>query len=167
MTERVSIQEAAERLGVSADTVRRRLKRGELKGERVKTPQGFVWRIEVTDDAPNLSPPEIPTPIERAAETMADVIEITQLRERVIGLERLADELKSERDAWRDQAARTEDAARELRILLRQAQTLALPPSVEASETRVTANTPQDDSGVPKGGFESLIARIRTRLGLA
>jgi excisionase family DNA binding protein len=44
-TERLPIKEAAERLGVSADTVRRRMKKGELVGEKESTPQGYEWRI--------------------------------------------------------------------------------------------------------------------------
>lgn len=53
MTERISIPEAAERLGVSQDTIQRRLKKGELIGEEESTPQGFVWRIELPiDDEP-------------------------------------------------------------------------------------------------------------------
>ena len=47
MTEWVSITQAAERIGVSPDTIRRRLKRGELKGRQERTAQGFVWQIEV------------------------------------------------------------------------------------------------------------------------
>lgn len=167
MEERVPIKEAAERLGVSADTIRRRMKKGELIGEKEPTPQGYEWRILL----PVETAETVATPLERATETVGgvvgDVVEIAQLRERVAGLERLSDELQNERDAWRDQAARAEEAARELRILLRQAQTLALPPSVETPETHAATNTVQDDMGVPKGGIASLIARIRSRLGLA
>jgi len=43
----VPIAEAARRLGVSMDTVRRRLKRGELPSERRETPQGFVWWVNL------------------------------------------------------------------------------------------------------------------------
>jgi len=50
MTERVTIKEAAELLGVSQDTIRRRLKHGDLAGEREKTPQGFVWRVELPQE---------------------------------------------------------------------------------------------------------------------
>lgn len=41
----VSIPEAAQTLGVSIITIRRRIKRGELRGQRLKTPQGFEWRV--------------------------------------------------------------------------------------------------------------------------
>jgi hypothetical protein len=41
----VSIPEAAHALGVSLITIRRRIKRGELRGQRLTTPQGFEWRV--------------------------------------------------------------------------------------------------------------------------
>ncbi len=47
MSEFVSIAEAAARLHISSDTVRRRVRRGELVGEQEQTPQGYVWRIAV------------------------------------------------------------------------------------------------------------------------
>ena len=46
----VSVIEAAQYLGVSTHTIKRRLKKGELKGEQRATPQGFVWLVEVADD---------------------------------------------------------------------------------------------------------------------
>lgn len=167
MEERLSIKEAAERLGVSADTVRRRLKKGELAGEKEPTPQGGEWRIllPVERDEPT------PTPLERAAETVGgvvgDVVEIAQLRERVAGLERLTDELQGERDAWRDQAARAEDAARELRILLRQAQALAIPANTEGVETHAIVGQGENDPALHTSGLLGIIARIRARLGVA
>jgi len=45
--EMVSIREAATRLGISEDSVRRHLRNGELSGEQEKTPQGFRWRVQV------------------------------------------------------------------------------------------------------------------------
>ena len=45
--ERVPIKEAAKRLGVSADTIKRRLKTGELVGHQKSTAPGFVWLVEV------------------------------------------------------------------------------------------------------------------------
>ncbi len=166
MEERLPIKEAAERLGVSADTIRRRMKKGELVGEKEPTPQGYEWRILLP-----VEEADEPRLLEGAAETVGDlvgdVVELAQLRERVAGLERLTDELTSERDAWRDQAARTEDAARELRILLRQAQMLALPSNAGREETPTTASTTQDDTDTVKNGLAGLIARIRDRLGIA
>ncbi len=42
----VKMGEAAQQMGVSVDTVRRRLRRGELQGHHQPTPQGFIWLIE-------------------------------------------------------------------------------------------------------------------------
>jgi predicted ArsR family transcriptional regulator len=48
----VSIQEAATRLGVSVETIRRRLHNGVLKARQVPTPQGFVWMVELPNEEP-------------------------------------------------------------------------------------------------------------------
>jgi len=45
--EKVSVGEAARRLGVSTDTIRRRIGKGELLAHREPTPQGFRWEIEL------------------------------------------------------------------------------------------------------------------------
>ena len=46
----VTIQEAAQALGVAESTVRRRLRNGELEGEQMPTPQGYTWLVELPDD---------------------------------------------------------------------------------------------------------------------
>lgn len=152
MTERVSIAEAAERLGVSQDTIRRRLKKGELAGEKEPTPQGFVWRIELpgeADEPQAVSEPASPPRSE------ADERELQLLRERL-------EELKGERDSWREQAQRAGDAERELRILLRQAQELALPagatrqdaPGAMEGASQVSQHPPERQS--PRGFWDWL-----------
>ena len=45
----VPMAEAAQLLGLSIDTVRRRLHRGELQGRQEPTAQGFRWWVEVPD----------------------------------------------------------------------------------------------------------------------
>ena len=45
----VSIAEAAQRLGISEKTVRRRLTSGALKGRRVTRPQGYTWAVHLDD----------------------------------------------------------------------------------------------------------------------
>ena len=47
--EQVCIAQAARMLGLSQDTVRRRLRNGELTGEKVKSAGGFRWMVEVRD----------------------------------------------------------------------------------------------------------------------
>jgi excisionase family DNA binding protein len=46
----VSIPEASRLLRVSENTVRRRLKSGELKGHQVASVGGFAWVVEISDD---------------------------------------------------------------------------------------------------------------------
>jgi len=45
--EKVSVGEAARRLGVSTDTIRRRIGKGELLAHREPTPQGYKWEVEL------------------------------------------------------------------------------------------------------------------------
>jgi excisionase family DNA binding protein len=40
-----TLQEAAAVLGVSTNTIRARIRRGELRAERVHRPQGHVWQV--------------------------------------------------------------------------------------------------------------------------
>jgi len=44
---KVSVGEAARRLGVSTDTIRRRIGKGELTAHQEPTPQGFRWEVEL------------------------------------------------------------------------------------------------------------------------
>lgn len=160
----VTIKEAAERLGVSQDTIRRRLKMGELTGEREKTRQGFIWRVELPSEL-DLQP----TPEKQAAPSRDGIVELAQLRERVTGLERLADELKSERDAWREQAARDGEAARELRIMLQHAQTYAnaLPAGIPSEDVSTLISAERSESEAqPADAPASLWDRLRIRLGI-
>jgi hypothetical protein len=45
----VTIAEAAKRLGVSVDTVRRRVKDGSLTSQQLQRPQGFTWQVFLAD----------------------------------------------------------------------------------------------------------------------
>ncbi len=58
--ERVSVSEAAKRLGVSASTVRRRMKSGELESEREDGANARVWVLlgERAEDSGELEPPQ-------------------------------------------------------------------------------------------------------------
>jgi len=43
----LTVTEAAKTLGISADAIRKRIKRGELSGERIPRAQGFTWRVHL------------------------------------------------------------------------------------------------------------------------
>jgi len=54
--ETVSVGEAALRLGVSTDTIRRRIGKGELTAHQEPTPQGYRWQVELeVEDNPSNS----------------------------------------------------------------------------------------------------------------
>ncbi len=52
-TNLLTLQEAADSLGKSTQTIRRMIKRGELKAQRVKTPQGFHYLVEKPSEEPS------------------------------------------------------------------------------------------------------------------
>ena len=52
----VSVQEAAQILGVSEKTIRRRIKAGTIKAHRLPTSQGYEWRVQL-DGSSDQSPP--------------------------------------------------------------------------------------------------------------
>ncbi len=52
---RIKIKQAAEILGVSEKTIRRRIAKGQIQATKGKTPQGFIYLIDVNDDIPSES----------------------------------------------------------------------------------------------------------------
>ena len=55
---RLSIPEAAHRLGLAQDTIRKRLRSGALQGEKVKGAGGFRWEVIMADgNEPATAPP--------------------------------------------------------------------------------------------------------------
>ena len=49
--DRLSIPEAMHTLGLSQDTIRKRLRSGDLQGQKVKAAGGFRWEVFVADDS--------------------------------------------------------------------------------------------------------------------
>jgi len=47
----LTIAQAAERLGVSMDTIRRRISKGEIKARKVPSAHGEMYMIEIPDNA--------------------------------------------------------------------------------------------------------------------
>src|SRR5215213_5280058 len=54
--ERVTLQEAAARLGVGITTARRWVRSGRLQAIREETPQGHIWRVLLPAAAPEAAP---------------------------------------------------------------------------------------------------------------
>ena len=57
MTDELTIRQAAEKLGISPDAVRRRVKSGKLQGHTVPTPQGHEWRVVLGGDSHQVTAP--------------------------------------------------------------------------------------------------------------
>jgi len=130
----VTAREAAAVAGVSERTIRRAIARGDLPAAkhagayRIAPAAVAAW-VAAERTAPATADTGHRTAPDSTAPAAADAVAVATLRERVAGLERLSAELATERDAWRDQAARHEGAAQQLRTLVAQAQQLtrALP----------------------------------------
>jgi len=131
-TDWISIKDAVELLGVSDDTIRRRLNRDEIPSRKITTPQGFRWEVRVRLDDADVD--DEPTGVD---ERLFD-LELQLRDERIEMLEARVDELQVDRDSWRTQAETEADVRREeseqLRILIAQAQTLALPEPDPATD---------------------------------
>jgi hypothetical protein len=106
--------EAAVILGVSPDTVKRRLQRGELKGHQEETPQGFRWIIELPDNS---------GPSNHSSAAPADT-PVTAGTEET--LRELVDVLKDEVSELRQQLEAKDKQIEQLHVLLQQARA-ALP----------------------------------------
>ncbi len=120
----VTVAEAADRLKVSTQTVKRRLKSGGLHGQQQGTPQGYIWLVDMPDDLdePNDDTTtsyddtctDMPTDISREVKRMEEIIVMLQTE-----LER------------RDHQIETKDKQiGELHVLLQQSQA-ALPAPKE------------------------------------
>jgi hypothetical protein len=110
--ERVSIPEAARRLGVTQDTVRRRIRKGELTAYQEPRPQGYVWSVDIPEEKLSSEEPSYP-------DFKEEKNDVQLLREM---MELLREELKTKD---RQLEAR-EREVQELHVLLQQAQA-ALP----------------------------------------
>jgi ferric-dicitrate binding protein FerR (iron transport regulator) len=78
--------------------------------------------------------------------------ELVELRERISGRERVTSELTEERDEWRGQAMRHEEAARELGTVVQQAKQLAqtLPATTGGDARQSPRRRPINHGGVSK-----------------
>lgn len=107
MAEHVTVAEAAQRLGVSIDTIQRRMKRGDLLGVKDPTPQGFRWLVELPEavaepsDAPADPPaaegqaPPLPEEMPSAVTSAETTAEIRRLEELVEAHRRQVEEQRT------------------------------------------------------------------------
>jgi hypothetical protein len=144
----VTVREASEVLGVSQDTIKRRLKNGELVGRREKIPNGFKWYVQVQD-----APTTVGTTVDDSSTVAGSTADTTAHSggtsvETEAALTVLAVELQMVKEAkaaqdqelakvWTQLEARTREVE-ELHVLLQRAQEqrqapLYLPPQQQGA----------------------------------
>ena len=122
----VPVKEAALILGVSDDTLKRRLKLGQIEGQKEPTPKGFRWLVEVEGETGE-SPPE-------AAKQESEQREEPEF----VLLRQMNDDLRAERERlWVEVESRRREVA-ELHVLLQQLQR-SLPPPQERHDATAPA----------------------------
>jgi len=118
-----TIKEAAQRLGVTETTIRRRIHDGHLHAHQQERPQGFTWIVELDED-PDLPPHTVennPTPHHHPDPASREVEEA--LRDTIKRQDEAIEQLRTQLEA------RTREI-QELHVLVQQAQT-ALPAPKE------------------------------------
>ena len=124
--ELVTMTEAARRLDVTVETVKRRLRRGELQGQKQPRPQGFTWLIEMPEDTgdrdntPSVTPSDTPTS-NAEVHRLEDMISLLQKE-----LDITREELEHQRSVYQSELVSKNKQIEQLHILLQQAQA-ALP----------------------------------------
>ena len=107
----VALADAAQVLDVSVDTVKRRMKRGELESRRETIPQGFRWLVRI--DPPKTEASESPESVENENRDIAvpsessDLVTALQheLQVRNADLARMQDTVSSQARAIEQQAS--------------------------------------------------------------
>ena len=139
MIERLSTQEAAQRLGISPATVRRKIATGELTAEREARPQGARWWV-LLDASANASPERMA----RVKRTNHDQQAITLLMDEVADLRRRLDASENAQAELRQLLGREQERWRVLRV----AEAETAQPSFQATdhETRRDVSAMSADS---------------------
>ena len=126
-------EEAARLLGVSIDTIERKLKRGELKGKQDPRPRGWRWLVEIPQDvaiaetfaAPATNPANAPADAHanelEALRELVDTVkdEVAQLRRQ---LQSQAETYERQNEAYQQQLEAKDKQIEQLHVLLQQAQ---------------------------------------------
>ncbi len=134
--ESITMAEAAQKMGVSVATVKRRLRSGTLKGHQEPRPQGFTWMVDVGEQEESTPPNThtrtgasrgIGTPINTPPRTGTETPTMTGTAEHweeIVSF--LKAELEAARQESRQQLETKDRQIGELHVLLQQTQA-ALP----------------------------------------
>ncbi|MBI2868184.1 MAG: helix-turn-helix domain-containing protein [Chloroflexi bacterium] len=118
--EGVTIEEAARLLGCSVNTVRRRVKRGDLRAEREETPQGYTYKVVLPADLAAAKGEE------EASHDSEALAEMTRLME-----------------VMQQQLQEKDRQIHELHVLLQQAQNQAQQAQIQARQVLAALPAPR------------------------
>jgi excisionase family DNA binding protein len=146
----VTIQEAARRLGVKEDAIRKRIQRGSMRHEKVKDGRVYVW-VDATQDATQDT--------ERTSQdTYQDTTQderVGDLREQVSYLRRQLDEEREARRRADTIIAQLARANEEQARTIRELEVPSGPPSDEReSPETVEAEPPEREDRSAAGGTQ-------------
>ena len=167
-----TLHEAAQLLGVSLGTVRRRIARGELRAERVQRPQGHVWQVwlEPAQDAatvPN-QPPASALPYSFGSTLPQDAAPVTARATMVAPLiEQALRPLVAELADTRQQLVQQAEELGRFKSDLQQAQTelmLARDQLRQAPAPEGRSDAPERPTAVPTPDMTHRRLRHRMRL---
>lgn len=154
--DRVTIQEAAQRLGVKEDAVRKRIQRGSMRHEKAGDGRVYVWVDAAQDTAQDTAQDEPRTSRDEYRDTAQDE-RVEDLREQVAYLRRQLDE---EREARRradtilaQLSAANAEQARTIRAIEAPASEEA-PEAAETVEEEPEQAPPRSDTSGPQTGVE-------------
>lgn len=103
MGKKLSIKETASSLGVSHDTIRRRIKSGQIKAVKVETPYGKAWHIDSDDLAQSQEVVEVVTVKQEMTSDDLEGLFRNLLQEQTNEIRGLREEVEKLRDDLRDQ----------------------------------------------------------------
>ncbi len=126
--ESVTMAEAAKRLGVSVDTIRRKLRRGELQGYQQPRPQGFVWIVELSEELDNHGITFAETVADTSASYPGSKGEIYRLEEMVDVLQAQVVAQQKQMEAQQEELTAKNKQIEQLHVLLQQAQAVLPAP---------------------------------------
>ena len=142
-----TLREAARLLGVSDDTLRRRIQRQEVEYRRVETVRGWRWEVRYTAATPQGGASEDraePAAEPATAAQAQDTAQIAVLEARLAGLVRALGIAELELERRSAELERRSHEVRELHVLLRDAHGLAArQPPAAITPPHGTAEAPQ------------------------
>jgi hypothetical protein len=124
----VTMAEAAKHLGVSVDTIRRKLRRGELQGCQQPRPQGFVWIVELPEESDNHGVTSAETVAGTSASYPGSKGEICRLEEMVAVLQAQVVAQQKQMEAQQEELSAKNKQIEQLHVLLQQAQAVLPTP---------------------------------------